>query len=224
MSISRADGATTMHRADMVDVFVRHLPSRCMIHTSKRLLSYSEPTTERGAYILHFADGTEAQADVIVGADGIKSKTRAAMYAHAHVRECLRTNTSTDASAPEDHTKCARCKGATPKWTGTVAYRYLIPSERMHAVNPAHNALHIKAPLSVSFLWACFAGLSIVADVEAQYSGKSKVRAHNDDIYGGLELTVERTAHHHVPNLARQISELDRLRDHPRCRGHDLSP
>ncbi|KAI0640657.1 hypothetical protein C8Q79DRAFT_1004238 [Trametes meyenii] len=134
------NGSTTMHRADMVDVLVKNLPASCSIHTSKRLVNYTE-TSGGGsaAYTLHFADGTSAEADVIIGADGIKSKTRASMYEYAHQLDC-----------PPDVTreKCERCSKATPKWTGTVGYRYLIPSEKMREVNPEHHALKIKSPMS----------------------------------------------------------------------------
>ncbi|KAH9910665.1 uncharacterized protein BXZ73DRAFT_108668 [Epithele typhae] len=138
------DGATTMHRANMVRVLVRHLPAHCTVHTTKRLVSYNPPsrssTATSGAYTLHFADGTHASADVLVGADGIKSAVRSAMYTHAHARDC----DSTPIAA------CARCARSRPKWTGTVAYRYLIPTERLRAVNPAHHALHVRAPMSYS--------------------------------------------------------------------------
>ena len=137
-----------MHRADMVDVLVKHLPASCTIHTSKRLTHYTEsPNAGLGGpstvYTLHFADGTSAEADIIIGADGIKSKTRATMYEYAHQRECRNASTVTK-------DECERCKKATPKWTGTVAYRYLLPTEHMRAVNPEHNVLKIQCPLSVS--------------------------------------------------------------------------
>ena len=126
----------------MVDVLVRHLPKTCSIHTSKRLVTYTEALNAQSGtvYTLHFADGSTAEADVLIGADGIKSKTRAAMYDLAHQREC-----SQDVRREE----CARCRHATPLWTGTVAYRYLIPAERMRQVNPMHTALQIKSPLNV---------------------------------------------------------------------------
>ncbi|KAH9911102.1 uncharacterized protein BXZ73DRAFT_57355 [Epithele typhae] len=139
------DGATTMHRADMVRVLVRHLPARCTIHTSKRLVSYDPPppSSPNDTHTLHFADGTHATADVVIGADGIKSAVRSSMYAHTHVQEC-ESGDDTPVAA------CARCARSRPKWTGTVAYRYLIPTERLRAVNPAHHALHVAAPMSLA--------------------------------------------------------------------------
>ncbi|RPD54132.1 FAD/NAD(P)-binding domain-containing protein [Lentinus tigrinus ALCF2SS1-7] len=138
------NGSTTMHRAEMVDVLVRHLPASCSIHTSKRLLSYTETTgnsPSTTAYLLNFEDGTTAEADVIVGADGIKSKTRATMYQYIHERDCA----GPVKIAPE---ACETCGHATPKWTGTVAYRFLIPTEKLREVNPTHRALEVKCPMS----------------------------------------------------------------------------
>ncbi|KAI0773492.1 hypothetical protein C8Q74DRAFT_1368087 [Fomes fomentarius] len=137
------NGSTTMHRADMVNVLVQHLPKGCSVHTCKKLLTYTESVDGKSgmAYTLHFADGTTAEADVLIGADGIKSKVRAAMYDSAHQREC--------ANAKEGkREECERCKHATPLWTGTVAYRELIPTERLRQVNPNHHALHIKSPMN----------------------------------------------------------------------------
>ena len=137
-----------MHRAEMVDVLVRNLPSTCTVHTSKRLVTYTEPSHPGGAYTLHFADGSVAEADIVVGGDGIKSKTRAAMYEYAHARDCMGAGTdSGSASVSKDD--CPRCSRARPKWTGTVVYRYLIPMERMMSVNPDNQAVRIKALLSV---------------------------------------------------------------------------
>lgn len=149
-----------MHRAEMVGVFVRHLPPHCAIHTSKRFVRYTEravsSTSTNGvshnlpvngaAYTLHFADGTTAEADVLVGADGIKSKTRAALYGYAHAQECVNDDSS-EAPRPEE---CERCKRATPQWAGTIAYRHLIPSEQLRAINPKHRVLETPALMSVS--------------------------------------------------------------------------
>lgn len=129
-----------MHRAEMVEVLVRHLPSSCSIHTSKRLVKYTDSGT---SYTLLFADGTKATADVVIGADGIKSKIRAAMYDYTHQQECKK-------KANVRREECERCRKATPKWTGTIAYRYLIPAEKLRQINPNHKALEIVAPMSVS--------------------------------------------------------------------------
>ncbi|KZT56920.1 FAD/NAD(P)-binding domain-containing protein [Calocera cornea HHB12733] len=55
--------------------------------------------------MLTFTDGTVAEADVLVGADGIKSVTRRVMYGD-------------------------KAESIEPKWSGCIAYRGLIPMEK----------------------------------------------------------------------------------------------
>ncbi|OCH86432.1 FAD/NAD(P)-binding domain-containing protein [Obba rivulosa] len=131
----RLDGATTMHRADMVHILQRHLPEFCEIHTSKRLTHYDEVTTGidgRTVIRLYFADGSTAETDILIGADGVRSATRTSMYSIVHRREC---------PSEIDRLNCTRCAPAAPHWTGTVAYRCLIPTEKLRQINPESQAL-----------------------------------------------------------------------------------
>ncbi|RPD61072.1 FAD/NAD(P)-binding domain-containing protein [Lentinus tigrinus ALCF2SS1-7] len=142
-------GSTTMHRRDMIDVFLRHIPPSYTFHTSKRLVRYTEAVTDStpgDPVILHFSDGTSAEADVLVGADGIHSTIRMHMYEGAHSQECT-------SSTPEDvlsYQQCARCSAAIPKWTGVCSYRYLIPTEKLYSRNPEHTTASIGAILCYS--------------------------------------------------------------------------
>ena len=132
----------------MVDVLIRHLPPSCTIHTSKRLVKYTEPEHPGGGvYTLHFADRSVAEADVIIGADGIGSRTRASMYEYEHARKCLGGKGGEGNGPTKD--ECERCSRANPKWVGTVAYRYLIPMDKLRDVNPRHHAVELKVPISV---------------------------------------------------------------------------
>ena len=126
-----------MHRADMVDVFVRHIPSFCKIHFSKRLHTYIDSSQKfshhRDTITLQFEDGTIAHADVLIGADGIRSATRENMYNISHTLGCI---------SKEPRTDCDTCRHSTPFWTGTVVYRSLIPTDKLINLRPDHRALN----------------------------------------------------------------------------------
>ena len=90
-----------------------------------------------------------AEADVLVGADGIHSAVRTRMYEIAHAKECLGADGEDGESSPDWRT-CPRCKAAAPVWSGLHAYRCLIPTEKLYALNPHHSTASIGAILCVS--------------------------------------------------------------------------
>lgn len=92
-------------------------------HFSKRLVSYGQ--VEDGV-TLYFADGTVAQADVVVGADGIGSATRRKMYTDLAER--------VHASDPKREEELM--KFIPPSWTGTYAYRALLEREKVVESSP----------------------------------------------------------------------------------------
>ncbi|KAF8210523.1 FAD/NAD-P-binding domain-containing protein [Mycena galopus ATCC 62051] len=102
-------GCIRFHRAHFLDVFVDNLLEG-IAHFGKRLLSYEKWAS--GEIGLAFADGTSAVCDLLVGCDGIKSVVRAQM---------LRAKAAEDAQP-------GLLALIEPKWTGTIAYRGLIPS------------------------------------------------------------------------------------------------
>lgn len=83
--------------------------------------------SESGAIILEFIDGTEAETDILIGCDGIKSATRATMYRNASDK------------ADTDVAK-ALLKHVDPAWTGTLAYRSLVETSKLIEVHPGHQA------------------------------------------------------------------------------------
>lgn len=96
----QAQGHGGCHRARLLDELVRLLPKDAA-QFNKRL----EGLVERaGKVLLTFQDGSTAEADAVVGCDGIKSKTRELMVGETH--------------------PAAKC-GYTHKY----AYRGLIPME-----------------------------------------------------------------------------------------------
>ncbi|KDQ56307.1 hypothetical protein JAAARDRAFT_79353 [Jaapia argillacea MUCL 33604] len=119
-------GSITLHRADLVDVLKSSLPPSCKIHVSKRLASYTQSSSS--TIMLHFEDGTTAESDVLVGADGIHSPTRTSMF-----RPMVEKVTDPDQRSD------FRQK-IEPKWTGTVLYRALIPTHTFFAKYPEHES------------------------------------------------------------------------------------
>ncbi|MEV5893867.1 FAD-dependent monooxygenase [Nonomuraea fuscirosea] len=90
-----------MHRADLLAALARLLPAE-RLHLRHRLTGL----TDHGDHVeARFANGARAEADVLVGADGIHSATRAALFGPEH-----------------------------PRFTGCVAYRGLVPAERLRGL------------------------------------------------------------------------------------------
>lgn len=103
---------TTCHRAHFLDVIVGLLPED-VSRFNKKLVSV-RPGEEK--MTCRFSDGTEDEADIVVGCDGIRSVTRRFVVDDEEL--------------------------ATPKFTGKVAYRGLVPmkaAEEALGKEYAHN-------------------------------------------------------------------------------------
>ena len=98
------------HRGDLAALLAAALPAE-RAHPAHRLVDIEE-TGEQ--VIAHFASGARAGAEVIIGADGIHSRTRALLFG-----------------------------AEKPRFTGCVAWRGLVPAERI-----AHLDIEV-----VSHLW-----------------------------------------------------------------------
>ena len=96
MISARRFGASgcTIHRADLLDVLAQSIPAS-IVSLSARCDSVT--TSDDGA-TARFTDGTQIEADVIVGADGIHSAVRASLF------------------GPD-----------APQFTGKICYRSVIP-------------------------------------------------------------------------------------------------
>lgn len=122
----------TLHRADFQSTLLQHLPRSCRTHCGKRLCNYTPRSN--GSVDLAFEDGTTAQCDILVGADGFKSVVRQIMLRE---RAAMAQKNGRTRDAEEILSSC------NARWTGQIAYRSLIPAERLRARSPNHRSLTI---------------------------------------------------------------------------------
>lgn len=119
-SICNELGQNGVHRARFLDEMIKLLPEG-VAQFSKRLLSIDENAS--GRLRMNFEDGTTAEADAIVGCDGIKSRVRQCLFGAEH--------------------PCAR-----PLYSHKYAYRGLVPMEKATEVigeERAQNAcMHVS--------------------------------------------------------------------------------
>jgi len=118
-SLLNDEGANSVHRAHFLDEMVKYIPEG-IAQFRKRVEKVEE--VANGPVILHFADGTTAEADAVVGADGVKS----------HVRQSLLGTEN-----PESHAN----------YTYKYAYRGLIPMDRAIAELGEDMAVNSKMHL-----------------------------------------------------------------------------
>jgi salicylate hydroxylase len=104
-------GQSSVHRAQFLDLLVSLLPDTVSCQFGSRLNSNS--TTSDGRVELVFSDDKKATCDVLIAFDGIKSAVRKSLY-------------------PD------RPDGIPPRWTGTYAYRGLVPQERLREAIGSH--------------------------------------------------------------------------------------
>ncbi|TFK64958.1 FAD/NAD(P)-binding domain-containing protein [Pluteus cervinus] len=116
------------HRADFQKVLLNRLPAACRIHCSKRLKSYTQNGLSSGpnSIELFFEDGSSSTCDVLLGADGLKSAVRKSWVAE-------QTGSGLGVDGILDL--------ADPVWSGTTAYRALIPAEKLRVRAPQHRSL-----------------------------------------------------------------------------------
>ncbi len=91
----------TIHRADVLGALTEALPTE-QVTFGKRMTALRE--TDQGV-VLQFADGATETFDVVIGADGIHSRVRAALFGEEK-----------------------------PRFTGVVSFRSVVPTERVKDV------------------------------------------------------------------------------------------
>jgi salicylate hydroxylase len=103
----------TVHRADLLDVLAGALPAG-LVTLGRRC---TQVWPDGDVAVARFADGSEIEADVIVGADGIHSPVRASLF------------------GPD-----------APRFTGKVCYRSVIRTAAVHGARPrAEGAQELSA-------------------------------------------------------------------------------
>ena len=93
----------------MLKILEENIPSEYRPHFNKRLVSYEDSAPE--PVKLHFADGSSATCDILIGADGIKSAVRECMFSDL-------ASKALDETQAADYRRCMK-----PTWSGIIAYR-----------------------------------------------------------------------------------------------------
>ncbi|KAI8634873.1 salicylate 1-monooxygenase sala [Xylariaceae sp. FL1651] len=101
--LENPQGANSTHRADFMEAMAKLIPPE-IAHFRKRL-EHIEEDPKTGRLLMKFHDGTTADADAVIGCDGIKSRTRAIMLGENH-------------------------PSAKPQYSHKYCYRAVIPMER----------------------------------------------------------------------------------------------
>jgi salicylate hydroxylase len=114
---------------------MRHLPNRYKQHFQHRLRTFSED--QDGEITLSFENGATHRCDILIGADGIKSAVRRTMLTKKAERAAA-------AGAMQEADELMN--SIDPVWTGIVAYRSVIPTERLHEYREAHPEMKIRIP------------------------------------------------------------------------------
>jgi len=134
-------------RPAIVQALVNKLGKNCHTHLSKRVSSYSAPSFSNSSVTLHFTDGSAAQCDVLIGADGIKSSVRRCMLEDLAVRMDGEAQIKDGPLHPRlsllDPSKEAATirNSVHPIWSGTLAYRAMIPASDLAKKAPTHRVL-----------------------------------------------------------------------------------
>ncbi|KAL5116788.1 hypothetical protein ACEQ8H_005269 [Pleosporales sp. CAS-2024a] len=81
--LSGGGGRGGVYRAQFLDELVKDVPDR-VAKFGKRLVDMADASDGSGDVVLHFADGSTAQHNAVIGCDGIKSRTRKCLLGKDH--------------------------------------------------------------------------------------------------------------------------------------------
>ncbi|KAJ7789406.1 salicylate hydroxylase [Mycena olivaceomarginata] len=131
-----ADNGIGIYRPAFLAAVLPLLPDSSATHFNKRCTSIS--TTASGSQCIHFADGTTHEADLVIGADGIKSISRNALV--------------DPAKRPLQFTNTVAYRGlVTGPWAEVVPQQELLDSfdgwGHDHMKSPGKWCIHALTPL-----------------------------------------------------------------------------
>lgn len=136
------------HRAEFQKILLKKLPKSCHTYCAKRFRSYTQRSS--GGIELHFEDGSKAYCDVLIGADGLKSAVRGS-FLKEKSRWAESQGRLKEAS---DIQACIE-----PVWSGALAYRALIPADRLRARAPNHPVFkqptQVRCQVPLLFMLLC---------------------------------------------------------------------
>ncbi|KAF8335118.1 hypothetical protein F5887DRAFT_989602 [Amanita rubescens] len=115
----RKSGTFRIRRAEFQKILLKQALTHARLHLSSRLVSYTE---HLDIVHLEFLDGSKRTCDLLVGADGIKSAVRKIFFE----------------SRPRDYRESIK-----PVWTGTYAYRGIVPRDMLLKRFPGHRATRV---------------------------------------------------------------------------------
>ncbi|KAJ3980212.1 hypothetical protein F5890DRAFT_758582 [Lentinula detonsa] len=136
---------TNLHRQQLLDLLLEHLPFHCQVHFGHRLVSCREYEDRRGCGVeLHFRNGVTLDGyDLVIGADGLKSVVRQTVIAQSRGWTGLDASVKDLGFSPsmtnEEHCHLGRRHDIL--YTGQSAFRGLVPREKIAALYPDHRAL-----------------------------------------------------------------------------------
>ncbi len=120
-TIQNSLGQSGVHRARYLDELVKLVPQD-IARFDKKLVNVQE-NINNGRLVMQFEDGSSAEADAIIGCDGIKSRVRQVILGKDH-------------------------PSAQPSYTHKYAYRGLVPMEK--AIEAIGEELAVNACMHVS--------------------------------------------------------------------------
>ncbi|KAI0676717.1 FAD/NAD-P-binding domain-containing protein [Trametes maxima] len=125
--IAATESTFTFHRGDLQKVLIDHAGGPERIHLNKQVDSYTQPADPSEKITVHFHDGSTTTCDLLVGADGIKSHVREAMYTQL-------ANAAKVAGRDDEADFLRSCIRAV--FSGSFAYRALLEREPAKMTEP----------------------------------------------------------------------------------------